>query len=166
MITTNRTHIRQLNLGDAKFIIELVNQKSWLQFIGDKKIYTLTDAENYLTNGPISMYKNHGFGLYAVENISNQTIIGICGIIKRNTLPDADLGYAFLDKFTGNGYAYEACEAVIDYAKQELNLHTILAITMPENIRSIHLLKKLNFKFKEEIQPSDNSTKLNLMILE
>lgn len=166
MLTTQRLLIRQLNLDDAKFIIELVNQKSWLQFIGDKKIYTLADAEKYLINGPISMYKNHGFGLYAVENINDQTTIGICGIIKRETLPNADLGYAFLDQFTGNGYAYEACKTILDYAKHELNLNTILAITMPENIRSIHLLNKLNFKFKEEIQPSDNSTKLNLMILE
>lgn len=164
MITTNNLNIRHFTLEDANFILQLVNQDSWLQFIGDKNIHNTEDAKKYLLDGPIAMYNNHGFGLYAVETIESSQPIGMCGVIKRDTLPNADLGFAFLDEFTGKGYAYEACQGVLNYAKNNLQISTLLAITMPENEKSISLLEKLGFIFKEVIQLSENAPELNLMI--
>lgn len=164
MITTNNLNIRHFTLEDANFILQLVNQNSWLQFIGDKNIHNTEDAKKYLLDGPIAMYNNHGFGLYAVETIESSQPIGMCGVIKRDTLPNADLGFAFLDEFTGRGYAYEACQGVLNYAKNNLQISALLAITMPENKKSIKLLEKLNFVFEEVIQQSANAPKLNLMI--
>lgn len=163
LFTTERLFIRNLLTTDAEFIYKLVNQESWLRFIGDKNIHTLIDAENYINNGPIMMYHKYGFGLWAVELKSTNTVIGICGLIKRDNLPEIDLGFAFLDQYTNNGYAFEACSHILNHAKNKLNKQAVLAIVMPENTNSIKLLKKLGFCDIKPMQLNANSHNVNLM---
>ena len=107
-LETDRLTIRQLTLADAPFIVELVNTPGWLRFIGERNIKTSEQAENYLKNGPMASYAQNGFGLYGVELKSEKTPIGMCGLIKRETLPDPDIGFAILPEFTGSGFAFEA----------------------------------------------------------
>ena len=65
MIQTERLVLRQLELNDADFILELLNEAAFLRFIGDKGVRTLDAARDYLSKGPIDSYGRHGFGLYA-----------------------------------------------------------------------------------------------------
>lgn len=162
-ITTNRLLIRELDLNDAEFIFELLNQTSWKKYIGNKNIQTIEDAKQYLMDNPIKMYETYGFGLWCVTKIYSKQPLGIAGIIKRDSLPLIDIGFAFLDRFSGHGYAYESCEAILNYTKSQLHSEQILAIVKPENNKSIKLLEKLGFTFKEQvhINPADNP--LNLM---
>jgi len=141
-----------LTIDDAPFIFELVNDESWLRFIGDRGVQTLADAQRYILNGPVEMYTRFGFGLWLVETRDGNTPIGICGLIKRESLDDVDLGFAFLPGYRGKGYAFEAASAALIYGKTALGLERIVAITTPDNHRSAKLLVKLGFRFDRMIQ--------------
>ena len=145
VLETPRLRLRRLDHADAPFILRLVNEPSWRQNIGDKGVRTLEDAVRYLTEGPLAMYARHGFGLYAVTRRGDDAPIGLCGLIRRDTLPDADIGYAFLPEFWGQGYAREAAVATLDHARRDFALPRLLAMTAPHNAASIRLLEQLGF---------------------
>lgn len=134
-------------MEDWNFIIELLNSKGWLQFIGDRNVRSRQDAENYLMNGPFKSYEAFGYGLSLVELKRTAQSIGMCGIINRPGLDYPDIGFAFLPKFHGKGYASEMAKAILEYARDRLGLRKISAITVPENINSIKVLEKLGFIF-------------------
>lgn len=149
ILETNRLHLRQLSVQDAPFILELLNTPTWLAYIGDRGVRTLADARDYILNGPVASYSKFGFGLYlAVLNNTNLPI-GMCGLLKRETLNHPDIGFAFLPEHAGKGYGFEAASAVMTYAKTVLGLNRIVAITVPTNQHSIKLLQKLGFRFEQ-----------------
>lgn len=162
VIETERLNLRRLDAGDAAFILELLNDPSFLQCIGDKGVRTHEDAVRYILEGPIESYARHGFGLWLVELKDSQTPAGICGLVKRDTLPDADIGYAFLPHFRSRGYAYESAAAVMSYASVALGLRRVLAITNPENAGSIKVLEKLGLKFERLVRLSEDAPEVML----
>jgi RimJ/RimL family protein N-acetyltransferase len=154
--------VRHLNASDAAFLLELVNEPSWIRYIGHRGLTTLDDAQLYIENGPVRMYQRLGFGLYLVELRATGAPIGICGLIKRDTLEDVDLGFAFLERFWGNGYALESASAVMSYGRQALGLSRIVAVVSHGNDRSVRVLEKLGFGFEGSIrlQPGDEALML------
>tara|TARA_R110001599_G_scaffold150929_4_gene335503 strand:+ start:136735 stop:137244 length:510 start_codon:yes stop_codon:yes gene_type:complete len=159
-LNTERLFISEFTLDDAPFILEIVNTPGWLEFIGDKKIHTLSDAENYLSTGPIKSYSEHGFGLFNVSDKNSDISVGICGLIKRDFLGFPDLGFALLPNYEGVGFAFEASKHVLDFAENELSIPSIYAITTPTNIKSQNLLIKLGFLRKENIKNDGESLSL------
>lgn len=162
VLETERLVLRQLTSDDASFILALVNDPAWLQFIGDKGVRNLADARNYILQGPTAMYSRCGFGLYLVELKSDCAPIGICGLIKRDSLTDVDIGFAFLPDYRGQGYAYEAAKLVLDYAKNVLGLTRILAITKPVNQRSIRVLEKIGLRFEQMVKLAEEEPEVCL----
>ncbi|MGZ3838578.1 MAG: GNAT family N-acetyltransferase [Flavisolibacter sp.] len=148
ILETERLGLRTFTLDDTAFIIELLNSPGWLQFIGDRNVKTREQAMAYLENGPMKSYIQNGFGLSLVERKEDGIPIGMCGIVKRDTLSHPDIGFAFLPEYNGKGYAMEMAEATLAYARDTLGLPTILAITLPENSRSIRLLEKIGLSCK------------------
>jgi RimJ/RimL family protein N-acetyltransferase len=142
-LETERLRLREFNLEDAAFIVKLVNSPGWLEFIGDRNIKTDDQAKNYLENGPIKSYRENGFGLSLVESKADKIPIGMCGVLKRDTLDHPDIGFAFLPEFTGMGYASEIARSTLMYALNELKLSKVLAITKAHNTRSIRLLENI-----------------------
>ena len=126
---------------------------------------TISEASDYIDDKLISMYKNHGFGLWLVVTIDNDIPIGICGLIKRDSLDDIDLGFAFLEKYWGMGFAYEASKVCLEYASLKLNAEQIAAITSPSNARSINLLEKVGFRYASEFSHTGSSEILSLYLL-
>jgi len=157
VLDTDRLILRRLTLNDAEFIYRLVNDPSWLRFIGDKNVHDLDGARRYLREGPLDMYERFGFGMYRVEERASGTPVGMCGLIKRDTLPEADVGYAFLPEFRGKGYAFEAASAVLGYGHRVFGMKRILAIVSPDNAGSIRVLEKAGMTFEREleIRPGD-----------
>jgi RimJ/RimL family protein N-acetyltransferase len=162
VIETERLNLRWLSPDDAEFILELLNDPSFLRFIGDKGVRTLDDARNYILNGPVDMYNRLGFGLYLTALKESGAPIGICGLIKRDSLEDVDIGFAFLPKFRAKGYAYESAAAVMDYGKHVLGLKRIVAITSPDNYASGGLLEKLGLRFERMIRLSKDAPEVRL----
>lgn len=151
LIETARLQLCHFGLDDAQFILSLVNDPGWIRFIGDRGIRTVAQAEAYLRDGPMTSYETNGFGLYLVQRKLDKLRLGMCGLVKRPSLPHVDIGFAFLSIYTGRGYALEAATAVLNYAHFDLNLHPIVAITAPDNHRSIKLLQKLGLHFQKRI---------------
>lgn len=165
---SERLVLRHLETRDAAFILELLNEPSWLQYIGDKGVATLQSAERYIDNGPVEMYRRLGFGLYLVELKGTAAPIGICGLIKRDALDDVDLGFALLSPFRGKGYAFEAASAVMSYGNVEFGLSRIIAIISQDNHPSGKLLEKLGFRFERlvRLQADGEALKLYSVSLE
>ncbi|MBK9927831.1 MAG: GNAT family N-acetyltransferase [Anaerolineales bacterium] len=161
-IKTERLTLRPLTLDDTEFIIELLNEPSFIQNIGDRGVRTLADAEKYLENGPISSYARNGFGLLAVTLKDTSQPIGMCGLIKRDSLEDVDIGYAFLPKFWSKGYAFESAQAVMNYAKDVVGLKRVVAIVDPANAGSIRLLEKIGMTFEKMVKLSEDDIDLKL----
>ena len=151
VLESERLALRRLTGEDAAFILELVNEPSWIRFIGDRDVHDLDDARRYLEKGPIAMYDRLGFSLYLAELKDTGTPIGICGLIKRDSLPDVDLGFAFLPRFWGKGYARESAAAVLAYGRDTLGLSRIVAITSPDNDSSIRLLESIGFSLERTL---------------
>ena len=162
VLETSRLRLRELEEGDAEFVLELVNEPAWLRFIGDKGVRTLGDARKYVREGPRTSYRKLGFGLWLVETKDARVPLGICGLIRRETLPDVDLGFAFLARHHGHGYARESARAVVGIALTKFGLARLLAITTPENERSIGLLLELGFAFERMVRLSAGEPELAL----
>jgi RimJ/RimL family protein N-acetyltransferase len=148
VLETERLRLRPFGVEDAVFVLELVNEQGWLRHIGDRGVRTLADAEGYILKGPVAMYARMGFGLLAVERKADGVVIGMCGLIKRDTMEDVDLGYAVLERHWGQGYALEAARAALAYGYEVVKLPRIVALTALENERSIRLLEKMGFRFE------------------
>jgi RimJ/RimL family protein N-acetyltransferase len=162
VLETDRLNLRWLSTDDAEFILELLNEPSFLRFIGDKGVRTLDDARDYILNGPVDMYNRLGFGLYLTELKESGEPIGMCGLIKRDGLEDVDIGFAFLPQFWARGYAYESAAAVMAYGKTVLGLRRIVAITSPDNYASARLLEKLGLRFERMIHLSKDAPEVRL----
>jgi ribosomal-protein-alanine N-acetyltransferase len=169
IIQTARLSLRELDLGDAAFILELLNEPGFIRNIGDKGVRTLANARDYILQGPMDSYVRHGFGLYAtclrqsaLPGVRAGTPIGICGLVKREGLNGPDVGFAFLSRYWSNGFAVESAAAVLAHAKEALNLLRVVAITSPDNAQSIAVLEKIGFKFERTIRLLDHSPELKL----
>jgi [ribosomal protein S5]-alanine N-acetyltransferase len=161
VLTTARLTLRELGEDDAPFIFELLNEDDFLRFIGDKGVRNLSDAREYIRKGPVDSYGRHGFGLYAVC-VGHGVPMGICGLVKREGLADPDLGFSFLERHRAHGYALESARAVVEQAHGQLKLPRILAITTPDNERSVGLLTKAGFIFERMIRLQADSEELKL----
>ncbi len=162
LLSTERLSLREFTLQDTAFIIKLLNSPGWLQFIGDRDVHSEEDAKKYLLNGPLKSYKENGFGLSMVTLKENELPIGMCGLLKRDTLEHPDLGFAFLPQFGGHGYAFEIAHALLAFAKNKWGIQKISAITLPDNSKSIRLLEKLGFQFESKFRLAPDKEELHL----
>lgn len=155
VVETERLLLRRLTTADAPFILRLVNEPSFIRYIGDKNVRNSHDAEQYLLNGPIASYEQHGFGLYLVELKETGKPLGMCGLLKRKELAEVDIGFAFVPEFWKQGFAFEAANAVLDYGRETLKLKRIVAITSLDNESSVKLLERMGFRFERVINLPD-----------
>ena len=159
---TERLALRELRESDANFILQLVNEPSWLRYIGDKGIRTAAAAEEYIRTGPVSMYARCGYGLWLVELKEGAVPIGICGLIKRDVLEDVDIGFAFLPAYWRKGYAFESAAGTVKYGKEVVGLTRLVAIMSPDNYPSHCLLEKLGFRFERMVRLSTNAAEIKM----
>jgi len=162
LFETERLTISLVSYADNAFALKLLNEPSFLTNIGDKAVRNLEDANGYLEKGPMASYAQHGFGLWRVGLKQDGTAIGMAGLLKRDNLDHADIGYAFLPEYWGKGYALEANAAVLDYGRNQLQLGTILAMVSEHNAPSINLLLKLNFVFERWYRYENESEEIKL----
>jgi RimJ/RimL family protein N-acetyltransferase len=162
---THRLRLRRIVPDDAAFLLELLNDPSFLANIGDRGVRSLDDARGYIARGPIASYVMHGFGLYLVELVElaePREPIGICGVLRREGLTDPDLGFAFLPRHWGRGFALEAAQAVLEHARATLGLRRLVAITLPGNQGSKRVLERIGFRLEGTIRLAGDSEELEL----
>ena len=146
-LETPRLTLRRLQFEDAAFLIDLLNQPSFIENIGDRGVRTIEDAHRYLREGPMAMYEKFGFGLWHTAR-KDGVPVGMCGLLKRDNLPDADVGYAFLPQFWGNGFAHEAAAATLTHGARKFGLTRVLGVVSEGNTSSIRVLEKSGMSFE------------------
>lgn len=150
LLETDRLRLREITPDDAPFLLELLNTPDWLNNIGDRNVRSIEDARKYAIYRLMAAYHKFGFGFYVMERKSDGAKTGMCGLVKRDFLDDIDIGYALLPEFYGQGYAVEAAAAILDFAKQNLKLHRIVAITIESNRPSQRVLEKIGLRFERK----------------
>lgn len=166
VLETARLTLHRFSTDDAAFVLELLNEPSFLRYIGDKGVRSEADAGRYLEAGPMASYERFGFGLYRVGLKEGGQSIGMCGLLKRDWLADVDIGFAFLPRFWRKGYAFEASAGVLVHARDPLGLERVVAITSPENQASMALLAKLGFRFERVARASEKEAEVRLFARE
>lgn len=161
-IETERLQLREFTLADAPYMLRQLNEPSFIENIADRGVRSVQQAEAYLRNGAMASYQQSGFGFWAVIEKTSGQIIGMCGLVKRDNLPEVDLGYSFLPEYFGQGFAFEATKACILAAKNKYLLKQLLAIVNVENISSRKLLEKLGFQYQQMIALYNNEPDLCL----
>ena len=166
VLTTPRLTLRRLSPDDAEFIVELLNDPAFIRFIGDKAVRSVDDARRYILEGPVASYERNGFGLWLVELKDSGSAIGMCGLLKRESLPDVDIGFAFLPAYRSQGYAFESALAVLEYGMTEFGLRRIVAISDPDNAGSLAVLQKIGMRFERMIIVSEGAPEIQLLAIE
>jgi [ribosomal protein S5]-alanine N-acetyltransferase len=147
-LETGRLTLQRFEFDDAPYVVELLNQPSFLRNIGDRGVRSADDAHRYLREGPMAMYEKYGFGLWRVSRRSDGVFVGMCGLLKRDILPDVDVGYAFLPDHWGQGYAFEAANATVEYGARAFGLKRIIGVVSDHNVASIRVLEKVGMRFE------------------
>ena len=163
---TRRLRLRWFVPGDAAFILELVNEPGWLQYIGDRNVHSIADAHQYLETVPLASYRDNGFGLFAVDRLEDGITVGMCGLIRRPVLDDVDIGFAMLARYGGRGYASEAAAATLDYARDVAGLPRIVAITTQDNTRSARVLEAIGMHFDRLVTLPPETRPLRLFTID
>ena len=151
VLETERLVLREVDEADAAFVLELLNSPGFIENIADRGVRTLDQAREYIRDRIAASYAEHGFGMWAVVPKGEGAPVGLAGLVKREVLPHVDIGYAFLERAWGKGYAEEAARAVLAHARGTLGLATIVAITTPANRASQRVLEKVGLRFVEMI---------------
>ncbi|HEY9529681.1 MAG TPA: GNAT family N-acetyltransferase [Anaerolineales bacterium] len=162
ILETERLILRQLTTDDAEFILELLNDPSFIRNIGDRNVRSIEDACSYILNGPVASYAKNGFGLYLVLLKETKEPMGMCGLIKRDGLEDVDIGYALLPRYWSKGYAVEAAQATKEYAREAIGLKRIVAIVDPVNAGSIRVLENIGLHYETMVRLSADDIDLKL----
>ena len=162
ILETERTILREVAEDDAEFILDLLNQPSFIRYIGDRNVRTIDEARVYIESRLTKSYRKFGFGMWAVQLKETNVAAGLCGFVKRDSLPEADIGFAFLPQYAGQGYAFESAAAALEYGRNVLNLNPVLAITSKDNESSGKLLGKLDFKFERLVKLPHDDEELKL----
>lgn len=165
-IDTERLRLRELVDDDAGFIERLVNDPSWLKYIGDRQVHSRNDALRYIHDGPAASFSRHGFGLCHVSLREDGTAIGLCGLLQRDALAHPDIGFAYLPEFRGKGYATEAAGAMLEHARHALRLPRVLAITRPDNHASMRVLLRLGLHLAGKVVLHPNTPGDNLFAID
>lgn len=166
ILTTARLALREMENDDAPFILDLLNDPSFIRNIGDRHVRTLDAAQAYIEDGPMASYERLGFGLWLVELNEDPRPIGMCGLLKRDVLDDVEIGFAYVPAYQSKGYGTEAAAAVLDYARDVLHLERVIAIVNPENHASARLLEKLGMHSERMVQPFPEQAPLRLFAIE
>ncbi|WP_299096942.1 GNAT family N-acetyltransferase [Winogradskyella sp.] len=145
---TQRLYIRPITTDDAPFILELMNSPKWIQFIGDRNIKSVEDAEAYIKEKALPQITTHGYGNFVVIRKSDNIKLGTCGVYHREGIEIPDIGFAFLPSNEGKGYAFEATSELIELLKDNYGLAKLSAYTLEENLASRKLIERLGLKLK------------------
>jgi [ribosomal protein S5]-alanine N-acetyltransferase len=167
LLFTARLALRELTLEDAPFLLQLLNDPSFLRYIGDRGVRNLEEAQRYIAKGMVQSYERHGFGLWLVElRADDHRPIGLCGLVSREGLPAPDIGFALLPQWWSQGFALEAATAVMAHARHVVGLPRVLAIASLQNESSVRLLRRLGFRFDSEIRMPGEAQPVGLFVCE
>ena len=161
-LETERLILRQLTLDDAALMLTIWNDPAFVNYVGDRGIRTIEQAEAALIEGAFKLYTQYGYGPYCVKRKADSALVGICGLFRRDNLAYPDIGFALLPEYCGCGLAGEAAHAVVAHARDDLGIEYLAAIVAPGNVASIRLIEKLGLQFERGITMPGDEDEISL----
>ena len=165
-LVTRRLHLRWMTAADAGLLLAIWNDPAFMLHVGDRGVRTLEEAVEAFHEGPGQLYRDYGYGPYRVALKETDEAIEICGIFRREGLPDPDIGFAFLPAFVGKGFGGEAARAVVSHARDALGFRRLTAIVSPGNLASIGLIEKLGLRFERMMRMPGTDTDSSLYAID
>lgn len=157
LIETPRLQLRPVTVDDAELLLAVWNDPAFIRHVTDRGIRTIAQSRDAIRDGALKLFAEFGYGPYCMSLKTDGTLIGICGLFKRDNLDDPDIGFSVLPDYCGKGYAGEAAHAVVEFAGDTLGIRSLTAIVSPNNAPSIGLIKKLGLTFERMItMPGDD----------
>jgi ribosomal-protein-alanine N-acetyltransferase len=91
--------------------------------------------------------EERGWGFWAVEVRDGPRFIGFVGLgephFEAHFTPAVEVGWRLSREHWGHGYATEAARSAVDFGFRELDLIEIVAMTIPDNLRSRRVMERL-----------------------
>lgn len=159
---TKRLSLRWLTLEDAPLMLTIWNDPDFIKNVGDRDVRTIEQARAAMTEGALKLYRELGYGPFRVALHENDLAIGVCGLFKRGSLNDPDIGFGFLPEYCGQGFGWESASFVLEFARDKLRLPRLVAIVSPQNVASISLIEKLGMRFEDAIRMPDEDHDVSL----
>lgn len=157
-LETERLELSRLTLDDAQLMLTVWNDPAFIRHVGDRGIRTVKAARDALRAGALKLYAEHGYGPYRISRKADGVSVGICGLFRRDGLPDTDIGFSTLPQYCGEGFGYEAACAVIEHARVDALLPRLTALVSPHNTASVRLIEKLGLIFEKMVRmPGEDS---------
>ena len=157
LMETDRLRLRPVTVDDTALMLAVWNDPAFIENVADRGIRTVEQAREAIKGGAGKLFEDYGYGPYCMSLKSDGTMIGICGLFKRENIDYPDIGFGVLPDYCGKGYAGEAAKAVVEYARDTLGIGVLTAIVSPTNTASIGLIEKLGLTFERMIiMPGDD----------
>ena len=166
VLETARLRLREMADDDAPFVLEVLTDPDFVANVGDRGVHELASARRYILEGPGASYVKYGFGLYIVERLADQAPLGMCGLLRRDSHPDVEIGFAFVRRARGQGYALEAARATLGFAQRTLGITRIVALTKPDNHPSIRILEAIGLAFERMVRFTPDGKECRLFVVE
>ncbi|MGH8180919.1 MAG: GNAT family N-acetyltransferase [Steroidobacteraceae bacterium] len=165
VIETARLRLREIGSEDAAFVLEILTDPDFVANVGDRGVHDLPGAHSYIVDRLVASYVKYGFGLYLVESLAEAQPLGICGLLRRDSHPDVEIGFAFPPRARGRGYALEAARASLGFARGTLGIARIVALAKPDNHASIHILESIGMGFERMARLTPDGAECRLFAL-
>jgi RimJ/RimL family protein N-acetyltransferase len=149
ILHTERLILREFTEDDADFVLALLNDPGWQQHISDPGVRTPAQARDWIGSRLLASYLRHGYGLWAMVKRDDGALLGMCGFVRRDSLPEVDIGYALLPSVRGQGYVREAVHACLRHGQAVLGFRRVLAITGPDNLASQRVLENAGMRLED-----------------
>lgn len=159
---TERLILRPTNIDDAALVLEMLNMPKWIEYIGDRNVHSIEEAQAYIEERMLPQLKKLGFGNYTMIRKEDLVKLGTCGLYDREGLEGVDIGFALLTIYEKQGYAYEAASRVKQAGIEDFGITKISGITIQANTASQKLLEKLGLKFIKTMFLPDDPEELML----
>lgn len=144
---TERLYLREMTPEDAESAYLLNLDPEVIRYTGDDPFASIEEAKSFLEK--YDHYRKYGFGRWAVISKETGEYLGWCGLKYTPELDEFDIGYRFMQKFWGSGYATEAAAACLTYGFEKLRMPAIVGRAMPENKASVRVLEKIGLSYLE-----------------
>jgi len=159
---TERLRLRAVCVEDHALMLAVWNDPAFIRNVSDRGIRTEEQSRKAIAGGARKLFEDYGYGPYCMSLKTDGSMAGICGLFKRDNLDDPDIGFAVLPDYCGKGYAGEAAQAVVEYARDTLGIRNLTAIVSPDNAPSIGLIRKLGLTFERMITMPGESEAISL----
>lgn len=145
ILRTKRCIVRETIEEDVDRLYDIYEGPMVTEYM--EKLYEDRNEEiAYIRDYRKRMYGFYGYGIWTILTKQEGEIIGRAGISWREEFDVPELGFVIGVPWQRQGYAYEVCSAILNYAWKEIGFKQIQALVMEHNEKSAALCRKLGFK--------------------